>query len=379
LKIKVVQISSDTNIGGAGKCILTFLDNYDRGKFDMGVVLPFNSKLKEPILSRGVAVTEVDGISDKSLSIKGIFALIRVFKTIKPDIIHTHASMSARIAGRLWGKCRIIYTRHCVYPPGRLMTKGIFKFINGAVNNLTADRIIAVAEAAKENLTAAGADGDRIEVVLNGISPVKKLSDDEKGQVRREYNIPSKNKVVSILARLEPVKGHNYFIDEAYQVAAVRDDVTFIIAGIGSAAEELKAKVAALGLEERVIFTGFVEDVSHIVNITDISVNASYGTEATSIALLEGMCLGKPAVVSDYGGNPGVIENGVNGFLFPVADAGKLAERILEILSDDELYARLSDGALKIFDERFNASVYTRGIERIYMEVFARNASKTTL
>ena len=379
MKIKVVQISSDTNIGGAGKCILTFLDNYDRGKFDMGVVLPFNSKLKEPILSRGVAVTEVDGISDKSLSIKGIFALIRVFKTIKPDIIHTHASMSARIAGRLWGKCRIIYTRHCVYPPGRLMTKGIFKFINGAVNNLTADRIIAVAEAAKENLTAAGADGDRIEVVLNGISPVKKLSDDEKGQVRREYNIPSKNKVVSILARLEPVKGHNYFIDEAYQVAAVRDDVTFIIAGIGSAAEELKAKVAALGLEERVIFTGFVEDVSHIVNITDISVNASYGTEATSIALLEGMCLGKPAVVSDYGGNPGVIENGVNGFLFPVADAGKLAERILEILSDDELYARLSDGALKIFDERFNASVYTRGIERIYMEVFARNASKTTL
>ena len=49
MKIKVVQISSDTNIGGAGKCILTFLKNYDRDKFDICAVIPKNSLLKPEI------------------------------------------------------------------------------------------------------------------------------------------------------------------------------------------------------------------------------------------------------------------------------------------------------------------------------------------
>lgn len=371
--IKVLQVSSDTNIGGAGKCILTFLENYDRNRFDMAVVLPKNSLLKPHIEALGVRIIEADGIADKSLGREGISSLKKIFRAEKPDVIHTHASMSARIAARLCGKIKIVYTRHCVYEPSPRISKGIGKKINGFINNYFTDEIIAVAEAAKKNLTDSGVDERKIKVILNGIKPVEPISDDEKAEIRKKYGIGENQKVVSILARLEPVKGHEFLLKAAKTVRDRGFDVKFLIAGTGSIENELREMSDSMGLSDTVIFTGFVSDVRGIVNITDISANASYGTEATSIALLEGMCLGKPAVVSDFGGNPGVIESGVNGFLFESKNASQMADRLCEILSDNGLYQKLSEGSVKRFNEKFTADIYTQNIENVYSALCERN------
>ena len=93
MKTKVVQISSDSNIGGAGKCILTFLKNYDREKFDICTIIPKNSLLKPEIEALGVKVYEADYIAEKSLSLKGIKEIYKILKEIKPDIVHTHGAM----------------------------------------------------------------------------------------------------------------------------------------------------------------------------------------------------------------------------------------------------------------------------------------------
>ena len=78
--------------------------------------------------------------------------------------------------------------------------------------------------------------------------------------------------------------------------------------------------------QEQIIFTGFISDVDKLMSITDVQANASFGTEATSLALLEGMSLGIPAVVSDFGGNPGVIKNGQNGYIVPKQNSKALAD-----------------------------------------------------
>lgn len=62
---------------------------------------------------------------------------------------------------------------------------------------------------------------------------------------------------------------------------------------------------------------GFRSDVAALLSILDVQLNASYGTEATSMALLEGMSLGLPSIVSDYGGNPWLVKDGDNGLIFP--------------------------------------------------------------
>ena len=213
-KIKVVEVSSDSNIGGAGKCILTFLKTFDREKFDVSVILPRNSLLKPEVEKYRVKVFEADNLAEKSLSLSAISGLKRLFKRLKPDVVHTHASMSARIAAKRCG-IKIVYTRHSVFPPPASISKGIGKAINGFVNNHTADRIIAVAEAARDNLIATGVDPQKIEVILNGVDALVPCDADKIAELKKKYKIADGEKVAVMAARLNEVKGHKYFVGAA--------------------------------------------------------------------------------------------------------------------------------------------------------------------
>ena len=361
--IKVIEVSSDSNIGGAGRVLLILLKEMDRTKFDVSVILPENSLLKPEIEKLGIEVIEVSGIAEKSLDMASISKLKKIFDERKPDIVHTHASMSARIAARLSG-CKIIYTRHSVFPPAKSISQGIGKIVNGAVNNFFSDRIIAVAEAAKENLTDTGVADKKIDVILNGVYPLTPCENKE--EIFERFGISPNEKVISIVARLEDIKGHDYFIEAADMLLKEGYKAKFVIAGTGSYEEHLKEKVKALGQEENILFTGFIKDVDKLMNITYIQANASFGTEATSLSLLEGMSLGIPAVVSDFGGNPGVIKDGVNGFIVKKQNSLLLKEGLEHLLKDDELYKKLSEGSKRIFNETFTAQVMTRNTEKIY-------------
>ena len=312
-KIKVIEVSSDTNIGGAGKCLLTLLENFDYNTFDVKVVLPKNSLLKPHIDKMNIPVIEVDGIADKSLDFAAVKKLRMIFKRERPDIVHTHASMSARIAAKQAG-AKVVYTRHSVFEPSKKISRGIGKVINGMINNHYADSIIAVAEAAKDNLTDTGVKESKIKVILNGVDGLTPVSTDEKRIIKERFNLPDGYKAVSIVARLEDIKGHDYFIEAADRLLQKGIKARFYIAGTGSYENHLKEKVENMNRQEQIIFTGFISDVDKLMSITDVQANASFGTEATSLALLEGMSLGIPAVVSDFGGNPGVIKNGQNGY-----------------------------------------------------------------
>lgn len=361
--IKVIEVSSDSNIGGAGKCILILLKELDRTKFDVSVVLPPNSLLADEIKKMGVKIIEVEGIAEKSMDFGAISKLKKVFLDEKPDIVHTHASMSARIAARLAG-CKVVYTRHSVFPPAKAISRGIGKVINGIVNNYFSDRIIAVAEAAKDNLTQTGVTDKKIDVVLNGVYPLECL--ENKDEIYKRFGLSPGEKVISIIARLEDIKGHEYFIEAADMLLSEGYDAKFVIAGTGGYEEVLRQKVKDLNREKDIIFTGYISDVDKLMNITYIQVNASYGTEATSLSLLEGMSLGIPAVVSDFGGNPGVIKSGKNGLIVPKQNSLALKEGLARVLRDEELYLELSKGSKEIFATTFTAQAMTRNTEKIY-------------
>ena len=363
--IRVVEVSSDSNIGGAGKCILTYLKYYNRDEFDVSVILPKNSLLKPEVLKLGVKVFEADYLAEKSLDIRAVSGLKKLFKEIKPDIVHTHASMSARIAAKLCG-INTVYTRHSVFPPSRKISVGIGKAINGFVNNHTADRIIAVAEAAKDNLTATGVSEKKIDVILNGVEPLVPYSNEKITELKKAYGIEDGDKVAVMAARLNVVKGHKYFVKAAEILKEKGVKFKFLIAGTGETEEDIKKQIADLQVSDCVKMLGFLSDVEPLMNIMDVQVNCSFGTEATSLALLEGMSLGKPAVVTDFGGNPGVVEDGVNGYLVPTHNAEAIAERLCRLFTDDELYETMSKESVGIYKQKFTAEKYAEKIEAIY-------------
>ncbi|NLT13934.1 MAG: glycosyltransferase family 4 protein, partial [Clostridiales bacterium] len=141
-----------------------------------------------------------------------------------------------------------------------------------------------------------------------------------------------------------------------------------LIAGTGAYENEVRKKTQELGLSDTVVFTGFITDVAPFLSILDVQLNASYGTEATSLSLLEGMSIGLPAVVSDYGGNPYVIENEKNGLLFHTLDSAGLAGCIRRLMDNPELLSRLGESAAFIFNDRFTGRIFAQNIESIYIK-----------
>ncbi len=364
--IKLMHIISDTNIGGAGRLLLNHLEHRSKTDFDVTVVLPPNSKLRERVLGLGVRVIEMNNIADKSFDRNGIGAFVMLFKSERPDIIHTHACMTARVAARLVGKIKIVVTRHT--DMNVLDTTREYKpnYMGSVVNNLLVDRVIVVAHALKQQI-GRGVPDRKIDVVLNGSNPVPKLDESEIAAFRASLGLPDGACMAGIIARVNVEKGL-WDIVEAAKV--LNGSNTYIVwAGTGADEDELKATIKRQNLKN-LIMAGFMTNVGLFENAMDIQINASYA-EACSLSLIEGMSLGKPAVATDVGGNPYLIQDGVNGLIVKMKDGRGIAEAIKKMWSNRELYSKMSDSAVRIYNERFSGLRCARETEAVYKRLMS--------
>ncbi len=376
--IKVLQIITDSNIGGAGRLLVNYLHNFDKTVFDMAVVLPKGADLIPLVEAEGFRVIETEFGRDKSFEWGAISELCRVIKAFQPDLVHCHSSLSGKIAAWLKGVPARLYSRHCVFPQPKRLTTFPGKQISGFVNNTLSTHIVAVAEAAKENLVEIGVDPRKVTVIINGVEEVEQISDEEKAALRDSLSIGQEDFVCGISARLEIYKGHTYMLQAAALLKETHPQMKFLIIGGGTLEESLKEEAERLGISPMVRFTGFVNRVAPYYNIMDLNINCSIGTETSSLSLSEGMSLSVPAVVSDFGGNPYMITNDWNGYVVPQKDPAALAEKIRQIAEDPSLLARLSTGAREAYERKFTAAGMTRQMEDLYRRAVEEAKNSTT-
>jgi len=366
--IKVLNILTDTNVGGAGRIFLQYLKCIDRTRFDVRIAVPSGSKLTPLIKELGFDVIETEHGHDKTYEKGAVGEYKRIIKDVKPDIVHTHSSLSGKIAATLCGVKSRIYTRHSAFEMTGKLTKFPFKQVNGIIDGILATERIAVCNAAAENLTVTGVKEKGITVILNGVEPVRALTDLEKAEFRRSVGIADDDFVGLISARLEDYKGHRFLVEAAKIIrdrmgAECRLKIVFM--GDGTERENLERQCRELGVEDMIIFTGFVSDIAPWCNIMDIALNASLA-EALSLAICEAMSLCKPAVVSDFGGNPEVVTDGENGLIVPTKDSAGIADAIVRIMDSPELYEKLSRGAIDRYQRDFTSRVMTDRVMALY-------------
>lgn len=373
--IRILNIISDTNIGGAGRVILNYLRYADRNKFETLVAIPRGSLLKPLLEEAEVTVYEVDGMADCSYASQDVKALQALIRRVRPDLVHTHGALSGRIAAK---RCHVpvVYSRHSAFPVPAKLKYPPGRWVNKLLNEHYADHIIAVSPATRDNLTEGGISPKKITVVMNGVAPVSPISDEQKAALRRSLGLEPDVFTFGILARIEDYKGHLYLV---YAAKLLKDrgysNFRILVAGTGAFEEEVTRAVTEMGVEDVVQMLGFRSDAAALLNILDVQLNASYGTEATSMALLEGMSLGLPTIASDYGGNPFVITSGQNGLLFPSKDSAALADAMAELMDHPEEVAIMREKALETYQSRFTGEVFARNTEQIYENVL-KGASK---
>ena len=366
--MKILEIISDTNIGGAGRVLVERLEKSRALGVYECVLLPRGSRLCERFERIGIDTVEFDGCADRSFDIGAVFRLKKLIDEISPDVINAHGCLSARIAAYLAGVPVRIYTRHCTYPTPRLLRIFPIKQVLGALGRTLSPHAIAVADAAMKDLTDMGYPKDRVRVIINGVGGLGKYSEEERLAARREAGVEGCF-AVGICARVERCKDHETFL-RAASILASDDKYRFLIVGGGAELENMKTLAKELGISEKVIFTGFCEDVERWFNCFDLNVNCSVGTETSSLALSEGMSIGLPAVASSYGGNPYMVRHGENGFIYESGNAVALAERISEIANSSELYAKMSKNAKKRFGEELNSSRMASDTISFYRELY---------
>ena len=371
--IKILHFLTDTNIGGAGNLLIQQISRMDNKEFDFTVALPKGSKLINKLPCK---IIECKYGADRSLSIKSIIESTKIIKSSKPDIVHSHGSLSSRIAATLLNiPCRV-FTRHCAPAIPKYMKNSFAKRCFGKTNSILSSSIIAVSPYTKMHLIELGCDENKITTVMNGCAPLRRLNEDEKLDLRQKYGLENDTFVISIVARLEKGKGHSTLIESAKICKDKYPNFHFLIVGTGSFEENLRDYANKLCIESIVHFTGFCDDIATIFNITDVNVNCSYESETASLSICEGMSLGIPTVASNIGGNPYMVKSGENGLIFPAQNSNALADALIRLYTDKALYKKCSLGAQMRYSAELNGEIMCKKMKDFYLREYAENYKK---
>lgn len=181
-------------------------------------------------------------------------------------------------------------------------------------------------------------------VIPNGIPLGPSPGPQERDLARRELQLPPDAFVVGIVARLTAQKAHHVLVRAFATLAGSRPQARLVVVGGGPREAELHALVQQLGIADRVRFTGVRRDVAALLPAFDVACLSSVH-EAAPVAVIEAMAAGLPVVSTDCGALRDMVTDGVEGYLVPVGDSRRLAERLGTLADDPDLRARLGTAA----------------------------------
>lgn len=229
------------------------------------------------------------------------------------------------------------------------------------------DRFVAVAEGVRAVMVQSGLEPDRIAVVYGGVDPERFHPDVDGTPLRRELGIPPNVPLIGMIANLDAIKAHRFFFEAAARVLRDAPDARFLAVGQGRT-EPLVPLVRSLGLEERLVFTGFRADIPEVIAALDVSVNTSEG-EGLSGTMRESLAMAAPVVCTDVGGNRELVKHGETGLLVPPRDGEAMAVAILDLLGDPARARRLAEAGRKRVLERFTNAARASAMEQVYLDV----------
>jgi glycosyltransferase involved in cell wall biosynthesis len=225
-----------------------------------------------------------------------------------------------------------------------------------------ANKVIAVSKATALDIKDYyGVDG--AEVIYNGVNT---------DYFSPDGNIP-KEKMLLNVGRLSSEKGLFDLIDAFKIVNNKYPEIKLYIAGSGPLLNKLRNKTKEYNLLDRIRFLGYISDkdcIKNLYRITDIYVLSSY-VEGLPTTLLEAMSCGMPSVATSVKGSNEIIRNNIDGLLVPPNNPSKLAEGILNILSDEKLKNKFKLSSRKRIEENFDWNIISKKVKMLYDHILA--------
>ena len=241
------------------------------------------------------------------------------------------------------------------------------------------DAYIAVSEKLRQEMVAMGVPPSRVAVVRNGVETELYAAGHGRAFRRSLPGIEAGAPLVGTLALLRPRKGVEDLLRAAPLVLRDHPSCRFVVAGRAedpAYAATLHRLCLDLGIADRVVLTGFREDVPDLLAALDVFVLPSLFGEGLPLAVLEAMAAGRAVVATDTEGNREIIEDDATGALVPPRDPQSLARVVTALLADPARRCEMGAAARRAAAERFGAERMAREAEAAYLRALAGHSSR---
>ncbi|MCW5799583.1 MAG: glycosyltransferase [Nitrospira sp.] len=327
--------------------------------FEWSVVLFNEGRLADELRKLPVSLTVISETSHGPVGIA--FRLAKIFRAIRPDIVHTHKykdSIVASIVARCMGVRRIIRVVHGRPEPfnGLRNARMVgYTMLDRLVTHLLIDKVVAVSSDLEQLLI--GTFGrNRVVCIHNGINLGSIVVTMSRVDKRKEWQVSDKTILIGTVGRLVPVKGHMVLLEALKILRELHGNVKLLLVGDGPLRTNLETEAKRLGLEHFVIFSGHQEQPHDLINMMDIFLLPSLH-EGIPMVLLEALALNRPVIASRVGGIPEVLSHGRSGILVSPAKPGALAMAIRDLIEHPDKAVSIGMAGRVQVETEFSASI----------------------
>lgn len=224
--------------------------------------------------------------------------------------------------------------------------------LNTATCFRRSDLIIAVSEKVKAHLIAQGIDEKKVRVVHNGVDLVRFQPVDTR-DAKTKLGYEPDEPLFGVFGRLSSEKGQRVAVEAMFLIVKEHPEARLAIVGEGSDREDLETTAEALGIRDRVHFTGFMQDVRELMSACDVVIVPSARGEGFGLVAVEAMALCRPVVASAQGGLPEIVVAGETGLLVPPNDPRALADAVCELVAKPDLARSMGEKGRERVEQHF--------------------------
>jgi glycosyltransferase involved in cell wall biosynthesis len=364
-RVKVVEILATGTAGGAQEHVFSLLSRIDRERYDASLIALSPGRAAKRIARLGIPTLVIDEHDDDV----AVGLVTEHLAEVEPDVVHNHMYRAELIGTRA-----AIALARAGHPRPYVVSTVHSSRIRSvedraAIAALTPemDRVIAVSRMIVEKITAERGVSIPFSLVYNGVDLERYDHQEPCCTLREEYGMEASARIVGVVARLEPEKGHRTLLEAWPQVLRRCPEAYLLVVGEGSQREPLEQLARELRIAHRVVFAGGRDDVPAVTAALDVAVLPSH-REAQGLAVLEAMALSRPVVASAVGGIVEMIDDGVTGLLVPPHEPAPLAQAIVRLLLDNPFADTIARRAHDMVHDRFCVQLMVKAIEEIYDE-----------
>ncbi len=373
--IGVAHLIHTVAYGGVETAVLNWLETIDKDHFAITLICFKNTgDTQQPFVdaarARGFVVKTIPWSRRKPV-VRAARRLAQILRDNCVDVVHCHNTY-ANMVGLLAAWMVPVKTVTTLYVWGNFgFVRNALQWIDRALLPFF-DQVTAHCQQTFQGTLDRGYPESKLRLLPCGYqaNPVS-LATQQRAVMRARLGACPEQCVFITVARFWPEKAHDVLLEAFSDVLAQGKEAKLWLLGVGPLQPRIEALVRSIGLQERVVFLGFRDDLATVLALADVQVHPSH-MEGVPLAVCQGMAQGLPVVATRVGGLTEIVKDGVSGLLVESRSPKQLANALLSLIEDTALRTRLGEEAQRFIAEEYSLQAATRRVQQLYIDMLTR-------